>query len=135
MDYGPTKFKYTKLTNKELEEIRPLVIEDVLHGRQTYSSKADCYNKHLLLRMLCHTLTGDDDSSPNVIESNPPPPASTLAAPTPLSTGLHERIATLSETQRELIINLLRKQISMRKARNAVRSEDRLRCSPTRIAR
>lgn len=53
-------------------EIHPLVIEDILHGRQTYSSKADYYNKHLFVRMLCHTLKDDDDTSPNIKVPNAP---------------------------------------------------------------
>ncbi|KAG8987719.1 hypothetical protein FRB90_003182, partial [Tulasnella sp. 427] len=47
-------------------QIHPLAIEDILHGRQTYSSKADYYNKHLFVRMLCHTLKDDGDASPNI---------------------------------------------------------------------
>ncbi|KAG8903374.1 hypothetical protein FRB99_003396 [Tulasnella sp. 403] len=46
--------------------IHPLAIEDILHGRQAYSSKADYYRMHLFIRMLCHTLKHDDDDSPNV---------------------------------------------------------------------
>lgn len=53
-------------------EIHPLAIEDMLHGRQTYSSKADYYTKHLFIRMLCHTLKDDDDISPNVKPQHAP---------------------------------------------------------------
>ncbi|KAG8947734.1 hypothetical protein FRC04_010508 [Tulasnella sp. 424] len=108
MDYGPTRFNHTKLSNEELEnhiangsstrplwakvrwiniggvswdviktlalqyEIHPLAIEDILHGRQTYSSRADYYSKHLFIRMLCHTLKDDDDTSPNIKAPNAP---------------------------------------------------------------
>ncbi|KAG9049055.1 hypothetical protein FS837_011328 [Tulasnella sp. UAMH 9824] len=134
MDYGPTKFKHTKLSNEELEnhiahesrtrplwakvrwiniggvswdviralalryEIHPLVIEDVLHGRQTYSSKADYYNKHLFVRMLCHVLKDDDDNSPNIIEPNAPRPNVSRSNTTP-PPAYTSRTGTVSETQ------------------------------------
>ncbi|KAG8906532.1 hypothetical protein FRC00_012530, partial [Tulasnella sp. 408] len=134
MDYGPTKFKHTKLTNEELEnhiahesrtrplwakvrwiniggvswdviralalryEIHPLVIEDVIHGRQTYSSKADYYNKHLFIRMLCHTLKADDDHSPNIIEPNAPRPNVSRSNTTP-PPAYTSRTGTVTENQ------------------------------------
>lgn len=79
-------------------EIHPLVIEDVIHGRQTYSSKADYYNKHLFVRMLCHTLKADDDHSPNTIEPNAPRPAVSRSNTTP-PPAYESRTGTVSENQ------------------------------------
>lgn len=41
--------------------MHPLAIEDLLHVRKTARSKADYYNKHLFLRILCHTLASDEE--------------------------------------------------------------------------
>ncbi|KAG8870555.1 hypothetical protein FRB98_001551, partial [Tulasnella sp. 332] len=48
--------------------LHPLAIEDILHTRQTYSSRADYYQKHLFIRVLSHTLV--DERSP---PTTPPP--------------------------------------------------------------
>ncbi|KAG8947735.1 hypothetical protein FRC04_010509 [Tulasnella sp. 424] len=140
MDYGPTKFRHTKLTNEELEshiahesrtrplwakvrwiniggiswdvvkalavryEIHPLVIEDMLHGRQTYSSKADYYNKHLFVRMLCHTLKEEDDDSPNVKAHNTPRSDRNGRSPTPPPTYT-SRQNTVVEPQNQAAID------------------------------
>lgn len=44
-------------------DIHPLALEDVFHTRSQTRSKADYYNKHLFLRILCHEL-GDPDAEP-----------------------------------------------------------------------
>lgn len=44
-------------------DIHPLALEDVLHNRGHARSKADYYTKHLFLRLLCHTLAGEDEAS------------------------------------------------------------------------
>ena len=41
--------------------MHPLAVEDLLHVRKAARSKADYYQKHLFLRILCHTLASDDD--------------------------------------------------------------------------
>lgn len=47
--------------------MHPLALEDVLHQRGNARSKADYYNKHLFLRVLCHSLSNDDDTGgPNI---------------------------------------------------------------------
>ncbi|KAL1950966.1 hypothetical protein VTO73DRAFT_115 [Trametes versicolor] len=48
-------------------DMHPLALEDVLHQRGNARSKADYYNKHLFLRVLCHSLSNDDDTGgPNI---------------------------------------------------------------------
>lgn len=79
-------------------EIHPLVMEDILHGRQTYSSKADYYNKHLFIRMLCHTLKAEDDHSPNIIEPNAPRPHVNRSNTTP-PPAYSSRTGTMTENQ------------------------------------
>ncbi|KAE9383557.1 hypothetical protein BT96DRAFT_869178 [Gymnopus androsaceus JB14] len=49
-------------------DIHPLALEDVFHTRSQTRSKADYYNKHLFLRILCHEL-GDPDAEPKHVES------------------------------------------------------------------
>ncbi|KAJ3865714.1 magnesium transporter [Lentinula novae-zelandiae] len=49
-------------------DIHPLALEDVFHTRSQTRSKADYYNKHLFLRILCHEL-GDPDAEPKTVES------------------------------------------------------------------
>ncbi|KAG8894391.1 hypothetical protein FRB99_001310, partial [Tulasnella sp. 403] len=87
-------------------EIHPLVIEDILHGRQTYSSKADYYTKHLFIRMLCHTLKAEDDDSPNIKvphavksvdrsrtgSTSTPPPTYTSTTTEPPATGAEKYV-------------------------------------------
>ncbi|KAH8094648.1 hypothetical protein BXZ70DRAFT_946975 [Cristinia sonorae] len=41
-------------------DMHPLALEDVLHQRGHARSKADYYQKHLFLRILCHTLSHDE---------------------------------------------------------------------------
>ncbi|THH26833.1 hypothetical protein EUX98_g7359 [Antrodiella citrinella] len=45
-------------------DMHPLALEDVLHQRGHARSKADYYHKHLFLRMLCHTLSNEDQEAP-----------------------------------------------------------------------
>ncbi|KAI0082128.1 hypothetical protein K474DRAFT_1655466 [Panus rudis PR-1116 ss-1] len=40
-------------------DIHPLALEDVLHDRGHARSKVDYYQRHLFLRLLCHSLTDD----------------------------------------------------------------------------
>lgn len=47
-------------SNDFLPDLHPLSIEDVLHRRGYFRSKADYFSKHLFLRVLCHSL-GDPD--------------------------------------------------------------------------
>lgn len=49
-------------------DIHPLALKDVFHTRSQTRSKADYYNKHLFLRILCHEL-GDPDAEPKLVES------------------------------------------------------------------
>lgn len=42
-------------------DLHPLSLESVLQHRGNARSKADYYTKHLFLRVLCHTLSEDDD--------------------------------------------------------------------------
>lgn len=44
-------------------DMHPLALEDVLHNRGHARSKADYYPKHLFLRLLCHTIAGEDEVS------------------------------------------------------------------------
>ncbi|KAJ3519616.1 hypothetical protein NM688_g9275 [Phlebia brevispora] len=44
-------------------DMHPLAVEDVLQFRKNARSKVDYYPKHLFLRVLCHTVDDDDDSS------------------------------------------------------------------------
>jgi hypothetical protein len=48
-------------------DLHPLALEDVLHQRGRARSKADYYQKHLFLRILCHSLADEDDISANDI--------------------------------------------------------------------
>ena len=43
--------------------MHPLAIEDLLHARRAARSKADYYQKHLFLRILCHTLTPEEETA------------------------------------------------------------------------
>lgn len=43
-------------------DLHPLALEDVFHTRSQTRSKADYYNRHLFLRILCHEL-GDPDEA------------------------------------------------------------------------
>lgn len=46
--------------------MHPLAIEDLLHVRKAARSKADYYQKHLFLRVLCHSLASDEEmNTPN----------------------------------------------------------------------
>ncbi|KAI0829056.1 hypothetical protein BC628DRAFT_1315896 [Trametes gibbosa] len=48
-------------------DMHPLALEDLLHQRGHARSKADYYPQHLFLRVLCHSLTNEDDSgSPSI---------------------------------------------------------------------
>ncbi|KAF9260846.1 hypothetical protein L218DRAFT_962182 [Marasmius fiardii PR-910] len=42
-------------------DIHPLALEDIFHHRPNTRSKADYYNKHLFIHVLCHELGHDDD--------------------------------------------------------------------------
>lgn len=44
-------------------DLHPLSLESVLQQRKNARSKADYYNRHLFLRVLCHRLSGDDDEN------------------------------------------------------------------------
>lgn len=44
-------------------DMHPLALEDLLHVRKAARSKADYYQKHMFLRILCHTLVNDDEAS------------------------------------------------------------------------
>ncbi|EKM61657.1 uncharacterized protein PHACADRAFT_248392 [Phanerochaete carnosa HHB-10118-sp] len=44
-------------------DMHPLAIEDLLHTRKAARSKADYYQKHLFLRVLCHSLVSDEEMS------------------------------------------------------------------------
>lgn len=44
-------------------DMHPLALEDLLHVRNAARSKADYYQRHLFLRVLCHTLQSDDAAS------------------------------------------------------------------------
>ncbi|KAG9037278.1 hypothetical protein FRB95_006221 [Tulasnella sp. JGI-2019a] len=50
--------------------LHPLAIEDILHSRQTYSSRADYYQKHLFIRVLSHTLV-EENSPPATLPLEP----------------------------------------------------------------
>lgn len=43
--------------------MHPLALEDLLHVRKAARSKADYYQRHLFLRILCHTLVSDEDAT------------------------------------------------------------------------
>lgn len=43
-------------------DLHPLSLESVLQQRKNARSKADYYNQHLFLRVLCHKLSDDDDN-------------------------------------------------------------------------
>ncbi|KAI0640257.1 hypothetical protein C8Q77DRAFT_1153132 [Trametes polyzona] len=43
-------------------DMHPLALEDVLHQRGHARSKADYYPQHLFLRVLCHSLSCEDDN-------------------------------------------------------------------------
>ncbi|KAG6817572.1 hypothetical protein H0H87_006949 [Tephrocybe sp. NHM501043] len=45
-------------------DLHPLALEDVFHTRSQNRSKADYYNRHLFLRVLCHQLGSDDEPAP-----------------------------------------------------------------------
>jgi Mg2+ and Co2+ transporter CorA len=44
-------------------DLHPLSLENILHGRRTSRSKADYYQQHMFLHILCHSLQ-EDDASP-----------------------------------------------------------------------
>ncbi|KAL4250316.1 CorA metal ion transporter (MIT) family protein [Abortiporus biennis] len=46
-------------------DMHPLALEDVLHQRGHARSKADYYHKHLFLRVLCHSLTNEEEPPTN----------------------------------------------------------------------
>lgn len=48
--------------------LHPLALEDVLHQRGHARSKADYYNNHLFLRVLCHALAQDTDVSSDTVD-------------------------------------------------------------------
>lgn len=50
--------------------MHPLALEDLLHVRKAARSKADYYQKHMFLRILCHTLVNDDDASQDTPHSS-----------------------------------------------------------------
>ncbi|KAI0673968.1 hypothetical protein C8Q78DRAFT_663457 [Trametes maxima] len=52
-------------------DMHPLALEDVLHQRGHARSKADYYPQHLFLRVLCHSLGGDDDGAGSSISHLP----------------------------------------------------------------
>lgn len=43
-------------------DMHPLALEDLLHQRGHARSKSDYYPQHLFLRVLCHSLSNEDDS-------------------------------------------------------------------------
>ncbi|KAJ6468376.1 magnesium transporter [Mycena sanguinolenta] len=43
-------------------DLHPLALEDVFHTRSQTRSKADYYNQHLFLRVLCHELSDEESS-------------------------------------------------------------------------
>ena len=50
--------------NSIYPDMHPLALEDVLHQRVHTRSKADYYQKHLFIRLLCHTLSNEDQDAP-----------------------------------------------------------------------
>ncbi|KAI8980569.1 hypothetical protein BD414DRAFT_492607 [Trametes punicea] len=44
-------------------DMHPLALEDVLHQRGNARSKADYYPQHLFLRVLCHSLSNEEDGA------------------------------------------------------------------------
>ncbi|OBZ68633.1 Magnesium transport protein CorA [Grifola frondosa] len=81
-DYSTMRSSFGRMTNHELikllsdpraserepalalkYDMHPLSLEDVLHQRGHPRSKADYYPKHLFLRVLCHTVSTDDNTS------------------------------------------------------------------------
>ncbi|KAJ8475432.1 hypothetical protein ONZ45_g15609 [Pleurotus djamor] len=75
-------------------EIHPLALEDVLHQRDLNRSKADYYNKHLFLRVLCHELLDPEDTSTYI----PPHMSTSLRAKA--YSGHPARGSTLTELPR-----------------------------------
>lgn len=70
LKYG-TRFFFVvsiHLSKSSSLDIHPLALEDVFHTRSQTRSKADYYNKHLFLRILCHEL-GDPDAEPKSVDS------------------------------------------------------------------
>ncbi len=51
------------LAHVRVLDLHPLSLESVLQERGNARSKADYYNKHLFLRVLCHRLSEDDENT------------------------------------------------------------------------
>lgn len=63
-------------------ELHPLALEDLLTNRGHSRSKADYYTKHLALRILCHAVVPDEDTT-SLKDIAPEKPRS--SSPTPMS--------------------------------------------------
>ncbi|TFK24278.1 hypothetical protein FA15DRAFT_669718 [Coprinopsis marcescibilis] len=57
-------------------KLHPLALEDVFHGHSRNRSKADYYSNHLFIRVLCHELLKDEDTTvlPHIPRSVSPEP-------------------------------------------------------------
>lgn len=53
-----------------LVDLHPLALEDVLHQRGHARSKSDYYNQHLFLRVLCHALADENESTVDSVASS-----------------------------------------------------------------
>lgn len=56
----------------DVADLHPLALEDILHQHGHARSKADYYNKHLFLRVLCHALTHRTDCVPDMLDPEIP---------------------------------------------------------------
>ncbi|KAI0327693.1 hypothetical protein GY45DRAFT_1283295 [Cubamyces sp. BRFM 1775] len=75
-------------------DMHPLALEDVLHQRGHARSKADYYPQHLFLRVLCHTLSNEEEGTQPSISHLP-----RSESPAPMGDDDDDEIDTDSEFQ------------------------------------
>jgi hypothetical protein len=83
-----------------LADLHPLALEDVLHQHAHARSKADYYNQHLFLRILCHALTSRDDGIPDSMDPTIPRSSS----PGPMGADDEKGMAGSCEEDEELTL-------------------------------
>nr|GAT55268.1 magnesium -like protein [Mycena chlorophos] len=67
-------------------DLHPLALEDVFNTRGQTRSKADYYNQHLFLRVLCHELaTGDEPTASSMVEGSTLTDAPRSESPAPFT--------------------------------------------------
>ncbi|KAG6874363.1 hypothetical protein C0995_015099 [Termitomyces sp. Mi166 len=98
--YGACHSDLIVKNNEFLKDLHPLALEDIFHTRSQTRSKADYYNKHLFLRVLCHKLGQED--GPTAAPSESPAFGSTLSdEPSSYSPSITSESGMEKEAMRE----------------------------------